>query len=73
MTRKHIQQLLANGQLDSYEREHLNQLLHYMRAEGVDTTSERTTHNGYTTKSTRTKNSHKPFKSNARTQQHNKR
>ena len=57
MNQKQILQLLNNHTLDGHERERLQQLLHYMTAEGVTTTEE--TANGSRTTSKTTKNSHK--------------
>ena len=59
MNKKDIIKRLTDTQLDQHQREQLNQLLHYMQVEGVDT-SIQGTHHGPRTKSTRTspKNQH---------------
>lgn len=69
MNQKQIIHKLENRTLDSYERERLNQLLHYMRVEGVDT-SIQGTHHGPRTTGTRTSQKNKHSKSKSRSQQH---
>ena len=59
MTLKQIQ-LLLRQTTDSYERERLQQLLHYMHVEGIERTEEN--YNGLRTNSKRPKNSYKPPK-----------
>lgn len=66
MNQKQILQLLNNHTLDDYERERLQQLLHYMTSEGVKNTEE--TVNGSRTTSKTAKNSYKRPKSKTRTQ-----
>jgi hypothetical protein len=70
MNKKQILQQLDNPTLDDHERERLQQLLHYMTVEGVNTTTTRGANNGSRTKSSTPKTTHTRTKKSIRT--HNK-
>jgi hypothetical protein len=70
MNKKQILQQLDNPTLDDHERERLQQLLHYMTVEGVNTTTTRGANNGSRTKSSTSKTTHTRTKKSIRT--HNK-
>jgi hypothetical protein len=67
MNQKQIKQLLNTSTLDTHERERLQQLLHYMTVEGVNTTT-RGANNGSRTKSSTPKTTHTRPKKSIRTQ-----
>ena len=68
MNQKQILQLLNTSTLDAHERERLQQLLHYMTVEGVNTTTTRGANNGSRTKSSTAKTTHTRTKKSIRTQ-----
>ena len=71
MNQKQILQLLNTSTLDAHERERLQQLLHYMQVEGVNTTHRQSEYtNGSRTKSSTAKTTHTRTKKSIRT--HNK-
>ena len=69
MNKKDIIKRLTDTQLDQHQREQLNQLLHYMQVEDVDT-SIQGTHDGPRTTGTRTSQKNRHSKSKSRSQQH---
>ena len=71
MNQKQIKLALKNTQLDAHTRETLLQTLHYMQAEGVDTTTmhKGITHNGSRKTNTRSTQTHKRTKSTTRHKQ----
>tara|TARA_Y100000385_G_C12524678_1_gene396936 strand:+ start:191 stop:379 length:189 start_codon:yes stop_codon:yes gene_type:complete len=58
MTKKDIIKLLSDARLETHERESLQQLLHYLEAEGLNSTTT-TNNNNNNNKSKHTKHKHK--------------
>ena len=56
MNKKEIVKRLANTRLDSHERETLNQLLHYLIAEGLTHTSNSSNSSNSSSSNTHSKN-----------------
>ena len=73
MNQKQIINLLKQTGVDSYERERLQQLLHYMQVEGVEHATPGTRTNGTRTQSKTTARTHTHTKSNTRTRTHKRR
>jgi hypothetical protein len=62
MNKKDIINKLSNTHLDEYDRESLCQLLHYMNAEGINTTSSNNNNTNNSHKRSSNYKGNKPYK-----------